>query len=135
MRSTSLLQSSAIGIVAGIIGTTIVWFIGDAVSGPLMANGPDGELTDVLAAAPGFATLIAGLVGVLVAFLIRNRGNAVQLFTIITVVVLVLYGIWAFSQAENFATGLWLNVMHIVAAVCITGMLTRWMQARQGVAV
>lgn len=134
MRSTSLLQSAAIGIIAAAIGVTIVFFIADAANGPLTAVGPSGDVEEIVAGAPAFAAIFVGLIGTLVAFLLRNRSNGAQVFMIITGVVLVLYGIWALAQADNLADGIWLNVMHVVAAVCITGMLTRWMQARGQVA-
>ncbi|MEM8925479.1 MAG: DUF6069 family protein [Actinomycetota bacterium] len=130
MRSDSLLRQALVGIVVAAVGVAIVWLIADAASGPLMANGPDGELAEVPLGGAVFAVVIGGLVGTGIAFLLRRLGRGAPVFLGVCVVGLVLYGIWAFSQAENTATGVWLNVMHIVAAVPIVGLLTQWLQTR-----
>ena len=133
MRSNSLLQSSAVGIVAAVIAVVVVWFIADAVSGPLMANDPSGELAEVPVGSAVVAVIIGGLIGVLIAFLVKGLGRPVETFVGICVVGLVLYGVFALVQADDVATGIWLNVMHLAAAVPIVGALTRWLQSRQTV--
>lgn len=132
MRSDSLLRSAATGIVAAIVAVVVVYFIADAASGPLMATGPDGEMAEVPVAGAMIATIIGGLVGVLIAFLVRNLSRAVEIFVGICIVALVLYGVFAIAQADSLATGVWLNVMHIAAAVPIVGLLARWLDVRRG---
>lgn len=134
MRSDSLVQSAAAGIVAAVVAVVVVFFIADAASGPLMANDPSGELAEVAVGAAVVAVIIGGLVGTLIAFLVKNLSQAAQVFLGICAVGLVLYGIFALIQADDIATGVWLNVMHIAAAIPIVGMLTRWLQGRRAVA-
>jgi hypothetical protein len=124
------MQSAGIGIVVAIVAVIITYFIGDAVSGPLRALGPDGEMADVPLAGGIIGTVLGGLVGTLIAFLLRNRGNGVNIFLGICAVALVLYGLYAISAADTLTTGIWLNVMHIAAAVPIVGSLMQWMNSR-----
>ena len=131
MSPNTLARSAATGIIGAIVAVVIVYLIADAASGPLMATGPGGDLEEVPVAGAIVAVIIGGLVGVALAFLVRNRDRAVQTYVGICLVALVLYGIFAFVQADDLATGIWLNIMHIVAAVAIVGMLTRWLQTRE----
>ncbi len=128
MRSNSLVQSVIVGIVIGLIGVALVYWIADGVSGPLRANGPDGELADVPLGGGLLFTAIGGLVGAGIAYGVRNMNRSVDIFALVCLLALVAYGIWAIVAADGMATGLWLNVMHLAAASPIIGMLTRWLE-------
>ena len=44
------------------------------------------------------------------------------------VIVLLFYGIVQFTAAEETATGVWLNLMHLAVAVPVGGGLATWLQ-------
>jgi hypothetical protein len=133
MGEGSLGRTAIIGSVIGLIAVIVVFLIADAISGPLMANDPSGEMADVPLGGAIFGVVIGALVGTGLAFLLRNAGNAANIFSGICLVALVLYGIYAFVQADDAVTGIWLNVMHIAAAVPIAGLLDVWLQNRERV--
>ncbi len=132
MRFDSLLRSAGMGIVAAVVAVVIVYLIADGASGPLLAEQPgsDGPEEVPLGGAI-FATVIGGLVGTAIAFLAGRTGRPVEIFVGICVVGLILYGLFALTAADDPTTGIWLNVMHIAAAIPIVGSLVRWLQARQ----
>ncbi|MEM7273075.1 MAG: DUF6069 family protein [Actinomycetota bacterium] len=131
MRFDSLLRSAGTGIVAAVIAVIIVYLIGDAVSGPLLAESPgtDGpEEVPLFGAA--FSTVVGGIFGTVLALILSRLPRSVELFTGICVVILVLYGIFAFGAADDAATGVWLNLMHLAAAIPIVGSLAGWLRSR-----
>jgi hypothetical protein len=130
MNRNSLVQNAIVGTVVALAAVVVTFFIADAVSGPLMATDPAGAVTEVPLPGAIIGTVIGGIVGALLALGVRNLDRSVEAFLGVCLIGLVLYGIYAFVQAEGFAAGLWLNVMHIAAAVPIVGILTRWLQAR-----
>lgn len=131
MGIASLLRSAVVGIVAAVGAVVITFFIADLISGPLMATQPgaDGP-QDVPLGGAVFGTVIGGLVGTVLAVVIARLKGAVPIFLLVCLVGLVLYGWFALSAAETQSTGIWLNVMHIAAAVPIVGQLTRWISSR-----
>ncbi len=62
----------------------------------------------------------------------RFLSNPATAFLGICVVGLVLCAIVRFTAAEEVSTGIWLNAMHIAAAVPIFGGLIRELQASSG---
>ena len=132
MGNDSLLRSAIIGIVAAVIAVVVVFFIADAASGPLLVSQPGADAPEEapLGGAVLF-TVVGGLVGAGLAFLAGRMARSVEVFVGICVVGLVLYGLFALSAAEDTATGIWLNILHLAAAVPIVGMLARWLQDRR----
>ena len=123
-----MLKSTLIGTIAAVIGVVLTLFIADAVSGPLMVTPPGSDAPEELlldAAIP--ATVIGGLAGLgLAAACARLLGaKAATAFLAICAFGLVAYGVLSFTAAEELATGVWLNVMHVVAAIPIVGLLHR----------
>lgn len=134
MRFDSLVRSAAIGIVMAVVVVVVVFLIADAASGPLLAEQPGGDgAEEVPLGGAVFGTVIGGLVGTGLAFLVARVSRSVEVFVGICVVGLVLYGLFALSAADDTATGIWLNVMHLGAAIPIVGLLTRWLRERQPV--
>lgn len=136
MRVDSLVKSAGIGIVAAVIAVLIVFLIADAASGPLRAEQPGGGgVDDIPLGGALFGTVIGGLVGTAIAAVAARLGRSVEVFLGACVVGLILYGLFALSSADNTSTGIWLNVMHLVAAVPIVGLLARWLQSRRAPAI
>lgn len=131
MNADSLLRSAALGIVAALVAVVIVYLIADAASGPLIAAQPGSDAAEIPLGGAMFSTVVGGLVGTAIAFLSDRTSRPVEIFVGICVVALVLYGLVALSAAEDTATGIWLNVMHIAAAVPIVGLLAQWLRGRQ----
>lgn len=124
----SLLRSTGAGTAAALVAVVITFFIADAVSGPLMANDPSGELAEVPFAGAIIGTVLGGVIGMAITFAVRKRGNPVTVFGVICVVGLIAYGAYAVSAAGTTSTAVWLNVMHLVAAIPIVGSLVNWLQ-------
>ena len=132
MGVDSLLRSAIVGIVAAVIAVVVVFLIADAASGPLLATQPGGDVAEeVPLGAAIFGTIVGGVFGTALAYLSGRTPRPVEVFVGICVVALVLYGLFALSAADDTATGIWLNVMHIAAAIPIVGLLARWLQGRQ----
>lgn len=132
MNTDSLLRSAAMGIVAAVVGVVVVYLIADAASGPLLTTQPGADSAQEVPLAGAIAfTVIGGLVGAGIAYLSARTSRPVEIFVGICVVGLVLYGLLALTAAEETATGIWLNVMHIAAAIPIVGLLARWLRGRQ----
>ncbi len=134
MAFASLLRNGFMGIVAAVGAVVITYFIADAISGPLMAAQPgaDGPQEVPLGGAV-VGTVIGGVVGIVVAYISSRMRRSTPIFVLICVIGLVLYGLFAWSAADSQSTGIWLNIMHLVAAVPIVGQLTRWVSSRPAV--
>ncbi len=123
-----MLRSAATGIVIAVGAVVITFFIADLISGPLMATQPGADAAEeVPVAGAAIGTIIGGLVGTILAFAVSRIARSTVVFVGVCVVALVLYGLFAWSAAETQSTGVWLNIMHLVAAVPIMGQLIRWL--------
>ncbi len=125
-----MLKAGLIGTIGALVAVAIVFLIGDAVSGPLMVTPPGGDAPEeVVIGVALFSTVIGAVVGLgLAALCKRFLGNPATAFLGICIVGLILYGILPFTAGEDTATGIWLNLMHIAAAIPIVGSLTRELQ-------
>lgn len=122
-----MLKATFIGLVGALIAVVITLLIGDAVSGPLLVTSPGADGPEELEiGAALMATVVGAVAGLgLAAATRRFATNAAAVFVGVCVVGLIGYGVFSFTASEEFATGVWLNVMHVVAAVPIVGALTR----------
>ena len=132
-KRLSLLQTAGGTIVAAAILVAIVYFVAEAagddlVVAPEIGTGTAEELKLGVAIA---AVVFGGIVGVGLTVLARRFTPAPRMFFLgVSVLGLTLYGILAFVRAEVTSTAIWLNAMHIAAAVPIVGGLMRLL-ARQ----
>ena len=134
MNVDSLLRSAVAGMVVAVIAVVVVYVIADAASGPLLATPPGGDSAEEIPLGAAIvATVIGGLVGIGVAFLSGRTSRPVEIFVGICLAALVLYGLFALSAADSTTTGIWLNVMHVSAAVPIVTLLARWLRGRQSI--
>ncbi len=120
-----MFKAGAIGIGIAIIGVGIAFFIADAISGPLLVTPPGGdEVQEVNVGLAIFSTVFAGVIGIGIAAVCKQfLSNPAAAFLGICAVALIIYAILPFTASEEVSTGIWLNVMHIVAAVPIVGSL------------
>ena len=127
--SNSLLRISLGAVIGAVVFVVITFLIGDAVSGPLMVTPAGADQPEELAiGAPIVATVIGALVGIGLAALVKQFGWSASIFGLICLVGLVAYGALAFSAGEHFADGVWLNAMHLAAAIPIVGLLYEWLR-------
>lgn len=126
-----MLKAGVLGTVGALVAVAITFFIGDAVSGPLMVTPPGGDVAEeVLVGAALFSTVLGSVIGIgLAALCKRFVGKPIPVFLGICLVGLIVFAIFPFTAGENVATGVWLNVMHIVAAIPVVGMLVKALQA------
>ncbi len=123
-----LARSAAVGIVGALVLVAIVFFIADAVSGPLMVTAVGADAPEELPLGGAlFATVIGGLAGIVIAAVASRFDRGPTIFLIVCVVGLVLYGFLPFGATDDNSTAWWLNAMHIAAAVPIVGSLYRWL--------
>lgn len=120
-----MLKSALFGTIAALVVVTVTALIADAVSGPLMVTSPGADAPEELAVGAALAaTVIGGIAGLgLAALCKRFVAEPIPVFVGICIVGLVGYGIFSFTATETVAVGVWLNVMHVVAAVPIVGLL------------
>ncbi len=125
-----MVRTAAASIVAAVVGVVIVFLIADAISGPLLVTpqGADSPEETTIGLAAGF-TVVGGLVALGIAAVSqRFLSNPPAAFLGICAVGLILYAILPFTAAEEVSTAIWLNVMHLVAAIPIVGGLARELQ-------
>jgi prolipoprotein diacylglyceryltransferase len=127
---TTLIKAAGRGILAAIAFVIATWVVADTSSGPLLVENPDGGLAQARLLAAVVFTVIGGIIGTGIAYVLRNRERGDLRFLNICLGFLIVYGAWAFNQAEDITTGIWLNVMHLAAAAPIIDQLRRWMRAQ-----
>ena len=129
---TNIIRNGFVGTVIGAVFAVIVFLIGDAMSGPLEVTPPGQSLRAVNVATVIGAVITGGVVGTILAAIASFLPRPRQIFRIACLVGLVGYAIPPFVQSELFSTGVWLNVMHIGAAVPIVGRLSPVLAERKG---
>ena len=125
-----MLKAAIVGVIGAVVAVAITLLIADAVSGPLLVTAAGADVAEEapLAGAIMF-TVLGGVIGLGIAALAKRfLGNPVPVFLGICIVGLIVFGIFAFTAAEETATAIWLNVMHVVAAIPIVGLLTQALQ-------
>ncbi|MEM9467804.1 MAG: DUF6069 family protein [Actinomycetota bacterium] len=126
----TLMRAAANGIVTAVVFVVAVYFVADAASGPLLVEGSNGGLAEARLVGAVVFTILGGLISAGIAYLLRTRPRAELRFINICAGFLIVSGAWAFSQAHDLTTGIWLNVMHLAAAAPIIDQLRRWLRSR-----
>jgi hypothetical protein len=124
-RRPGLLFAAIVGTVVGLVLVAIVYSIAQVADADLRVTGPGVETPEEVPIANAlFFTAVGGVVGLVLASL-ANRFTARPRVTFLAVclVLLVLDGIAPFASSEEVSTGIWLNAMHLSAAVPIVGSL------------
>lgn len=131
-----MLKSTLAGTVAAVIGVAITVVIADAVSGPLMVTSPGADAPEELALGAAIAGTVTGAIAGLTLAALCARflaSKAAAVFLGICLVGLVAYGLFSFSATEEVVGGVWLNVMHVVAAIPIVGLLYQQIGKRSAI--
>ncbi len=101
-------------VLAGVVGANLV-------VAPEFGSGPPDEMEAWAAAA---ATVFGGFAGLVLALLSRQlKQRPTGLFLSLCLLGLLAYGFIAVIRSEEISTAIWLNLMHLAAAVPIVGML------------
>ena len=125
MRSTTARQGG-IGIAVAVVLVLVTYLIADAASGPLLVTQPGSDTPEeVPVGAVLVFTVLGGAIGTGLALVANRFRRPRTTFVTAAGVALLLYGIMPFTAAEATSTAIWLNAMHLAAAVPIIGLLAR----------
>lgn len=120
----SLIKYWAAGTGIAIVLASAAYLLASAVSGPLVVADA-GEVT--LGHVVGF-TILGATVGAALAYLAgRYSRRPLLTFLAVTIIALAGYGVVPFTAAESTQTAIWLNVFHVVVAIPVIAMLTRYL--------
>jgi len=124
-----LLRTAGMVLVAALVAVTVVFLIAQAATDSLSVTLPGNDAAQEVGVSDAlFATVLAGILSTVLAwgmscFLARPR----RTFLVSCVVGLVLYGLVPFAVAEDTATGVWLNLMHLTVAIPMVGGLAMYL--------
>lgn len=120
-----MLKMWLFGTIGGVVAVAVFFFIADGVSGPLMATPPGSDLPEEVALSNSLvSTVLGAVVGLgLFAAIARFAARPVVPFLAICAVGLVLFGVITVDAAETTSAAVWLNILHVVAAIPIVGAL------------
>lgn len=130
MRSLTLLRSAIVGTGVAVLLVLAVYLVANLMDDPLMVEGPNGDSQKVAIPSAVLFTVLAGVAGMALAVLTARTHRSTATFTAICLLGLVIYGSVPFLAAEATSTAIWLNVMHVAAAIPIVGTLTQWLRQR-----
>ncbi len=126
-RRSKLLVTAIIGTLIALVLVAIVYGIAQAADASLLVTSPGADTPKEVPLGNALVvTVLGGVVGLALAAFARRfapRPNAT--FLVVCLVLLVLDGITPFTASEETSTGLWLNAMHVAAAIPIVGSLFR----------
>lgn len=119
-------------IVIGVVGNLILYFIGRAVVGGLLIAFPNADAMPLPLLAVIGATVVPGLVAVLMYTLLGRTGRPVTLFRVLALLVLLvsMAPIFQLPAAVTVANRIILALMHIWTALVLAGMLTTFGRSR-----
>lgn len=119
-----MLKSGIAGTIGAVVAVAITFLIADAISGPLLTVAGTDQTEEIPLAVALVSTVFGGAAGLTLAALCKRfLRDPATVFVGISIVGLVVFGIFPFMAADNTATAIWLNVMHIAAAVPILAAL------------
>lgn len=112
------------GTGIAILAVAFAYTVADGLAGPLFVTGT-GEVT--LANVLVF-TVLGGTAGAMLAYLVRRFARRPRVtFISMTLVALAGYAVVPFTAAASLETAIWLNVFHLVVAIPVIGVLTRYL--------
>lgn len=122
IRSLPKLWAAGTGIAVLFVAAAYV--LAYEMTGPLVATGI-GEITldNVIG-----LTIFVSTVGAALAYVAGRFARRPRLtFLAATLIALAGYAVVPFSAAETVETAIWLNMFHVVVAIPVIGMLTRYL--------
>ena len=128
-----LLPTAGIAIIVSVALVSIVFLIAQAATDSLMVTPPGGDGVEEIGLGIVLSSaIIGGIVGTFLAWVLgRFATRPRNTFLAICVVGLLMYGIVPFAAAEQTATAIWLNVMHLSVAIPIVGGLAMYLPDRR----
>lgn len=128
MKNTPYLAAFGKAVIAANVAVTVIYAVARATGDQLITR-PEfgsGEPEPLGLAVVLGATVAGGLIGVGLSLLCRRvTTRPERAFLTISTVALVAYGVLAFVRAETAGTALWLNLMHVGAAIPLIGTLAK----------
>ncbi len=133
VTSRGLLATAGTAIVAALVLVTIVFLAASAATDNLLVTPPGGDAAEELTLGIVlFTTVVGGLLGTALAWTMsRFAPRPRRTFVLVCGVGLVLYGIVPFTAAEETATGVWMNLMHLSVALPVVGGLATYLPAER----
>lgn len=109
---------------AAVLMVTLAYATAREITGPPVVAGA-GEVTLINTVV---FTLIGGMVGATLAYLLGRFARRPRLvFLTTTIIALAGYAVVPFTAANTLSSAIWLNVFHIVVAIPVIGILTRYL--------
>lgn len=130
----SWVRTGALAALFAGLAAAAVWLVGVALDVGLEVAAPGGgDIAQVpLVVSVLFAAVLAVLGTVVAALLAARTARPVPLFLGAVVVVLLLFGVTPFTQADDAATILVLQVMHLAVAAAALAAILPALRARTG---
>lgn len=124
------LSATGAAVVAVLIIYAAAWLMDD----PLLVEPESGGAAEKLAVEIAtLATIAGGAIGLgLAAVARRVAARPAPAFVITCLVGLTAYGLLAVLRSPHTSTAVWLNLMHLAAAIPIVGLLTLRLAHRAG---
>ena len=128
----AIAKAGGVGIALALVLVLIGYLVADVASGPLLVTQPGSDTAvEVPLGVALVFTVLGGAVGIGLALAANRLRRPQTTFVAVSVVALVLYGVMPFTAAEEASTAIWLNVMHLAAAVPIVGLLANALPAER----
>ncbi len=129
----ALLPTAGLVIVAALVVVTVMFFVASAATDNLLVTPPGGDAPEeVVLGSALFAAAAGGVVGTVLAWAMsRFAPRPRNAFVTVSVIGLALYGIVPFTAAEETATAVWLNLMHLGVAIPVVGGLAKYLPERR----
>jgi len=124
-----LWATGGMATAAALVLVAVVFFVAVAVTDNLLVTPPGGDAAEEVGLGVVLTTtVVGGLVGSALAWamsrFVRRPRNT---FLVVCVAGLGLYGTVPFTAAEEAATGVWLNLMHLSVALPVAGGLAAYL--------
>ena len=130
--NNTVVRAGAIGIAVALVVVVVGFLVADAGSGPLTVSMPGNDSVErITIAQVVMFTVLGGAAGIGLALAARRLSRPRATFVAVCAAALLLYGITPFAAAESTSTAIWLNVLHVAAAVPIVGSLVRRLPAER----
>ena len=119
MSNVSYLRNAFIGLIAAAVSVGLITLLANAVSPTLYASGFGSAAAEITAGMAMGATLTNGVVAFLVGYVFVRKAWNARAWYVLSGVVMIVTGINSFVGATTTETAIWLNVMHVAAAIAI----------------
>ena len=128
MANSTFWKQYGLAIIATMVAVLIVWVLASLISPDLRVDTPFEDNEKLQWYGPSLAIIFPyGIGATLAAWLLVRYQKPRMWWYVLSVIVLVLLGLQAFVQTRSNETAIWLNIMHIVAAIIIVPVVARFL--------